>query len=266
MGQAQNKKLMIGMVHVRALPGTPHASLLVPEVISKAVEEARVLLDCGFDGLLIENMHDTPYLLRKVGPEVVACMTAVGCAIRQAFPTVLLGVQVLAGANHEALAVALACGAQFIRCEGFVFASVADEGLMAKASAGELLRYRRAIGCGHIKIAADIKKKHSAHAITSDVSIAETAHAAEFFCADAVIVTGVSTGQPTELDDVVAAKRATKLPVAVGSGVTPSNLRILASWADIFIVGSYIKKDGNWANDIDPARCKEIVEAAKNRA
>jgi hypothetical protein len=33
-------------------------------------------------------------------------MTAVGVAIRREFPNVILGVQVLAGANEEALAVA----------------------------------------------------------------------------------------------------------------------------------------------------------------
>jgi predicted TIM-barrel enzyme len=35
-----------------------------------------------------------------------------------------------------------------------------------------------------------VKKKHSAHAVTSDISIAETAVAAAFFDVDGVIVTG----------------------------------------------------------------------------
>lgn len=65
----------------------------------------------------------------------------------------------LAGGNKQALAVALAAGFDFIRAEGFVFAHVADEGLM-NACAGDLLRYRRLIGADHIKIFTDIKKKH----------------------------------------------------------------------------------------------------------
>src|SRR6185295_17642379 len=108
-----------------------------------------------------------------------------------------LGVQVLAGANKEALAVAHAAGCQFIRAEGFVFAHVADEGLMPEADAGSLLRYRRAIGAEHIAVLADIKKKHSSHAITADVDLAETAKAAEFFGAEGVVVTGTATGEPT---------------------------------------------------------------------
>jgi len=49
-----------------------------------------------------------------------------------------------------------------------------------------LLRYRRAIGGDHIRVFADVKKKHSAHAITADLDIAETAKAAEFFVVDGV--------------------------------------------------------------------------------
>ena len=40
------------------------------------------------------------------------------------------------------MSVALAASLQFIRAEGFVFSHVADEGLIAKACAGDLLRYR----------------------------------------------------------------------------------------------------------------------------
>ena len=105
-------------------------------------------------------------------------MAVIGREVRRAVP-LPLGVQVLAAANEEAIAVALACGATFVRVEGFVFAHVADEGLV-EADAGPLLRYRAAVGAEHVRVFADIKKKHSAHAITADVDVVETAHAAEF--------------------------------------------------------------------------------------
>lgn len=44
--------------------------------------------------------------------------------------------------------------------------------------------------------------RRSSHALTSDVSIEETARAAEFFLSDGVIITGVATGveaDPQEL-------------------------------------------------------------------
>jgi len=43
---------------------------------------------------------------------------------------------------------------------------------------------------------------HSSHAITQDVSLVETAKAAEFFLTDGIIVTGTATGQPAKPHDV----------------------------------------------------------------
>lgn len=258
------EKSLIAMVHVRALPGTPRHGMSPAAIAEKAVEEARVLAAAGYDALLIENMHDAPYLNRAVGPEIVAMMTAVAVAVRRE-TGLPLGVQVLAGANEAALAVAQAAGAKFIRAEGFVFGHMADEGLIT-SDAGSLLRYRRAIGAENVLVFTDIKKKHSSHAITADVSLGETAHAAEFFGADGLVVTGTSTGAPTEAEDLRAAAGGSSLPILVGSGTTPGNLSAIWSLAQGFIVGSYIKRDGHWQNEIDPARARQVVETARKLA
>ncbi len=250
------------MVHVQALPGTPYNRFSLSATIDRAVAEAAALVGAGFDAVILENMHDRPYLRREVGPEIVAGMTAAVRAVRAAVD-VPLGVQVLAGANRAALAVAQAGQATFIRAEGFVFAHVADEGVMEEADAAALLRYRRQIGAEHIAVFADIKKKHSSHAITADVSLAETAEAAAFFGADGVIVTGTATGSPASAKDVERAAGAVEIPVAVGSGVTPENLAALWPHADAFIVGSYIKKDGRWWEELDGERVERLVEAAR---
>lgn len=250
------------MVHVGALPGTPRACASVADLARAAVEEARVLADAGVDAVLLENMHDTPYLNRRVGPEVVAAMTAVCTAVRAAV-RLPLRIQILAGANRAALAVSHAAEFQFIRAEGFVFAHVADEGLMPEADAGRLLRFRRRIGADEIAVFADVKKKHAAHAITSDVSLVDAAEAAEFFGADGVVVTGAATGRPTSPADVEAVRGAVTIPVLVGSGVTPDNAAAMAGHASAFIVGSYMKRDGVWSNAVDAKRAAAMVEAAR---
>src|SRR5258706_12107316 len=254
-------RALVGMLHVPALPGTPRAGLGVEAVAEAMVAEARQYQSAGFHGLMIENMHDRPYLKGAVGPEVVAALAVVGREVRRSVG-LPLGVQVLAGANREALAVALACGAAFVRVEGFVFAHVADEGLI-EGSAALMLRYRRAIGADHIRVFADVKKKHSAHAITADIDIAETAKAAEFFLVDGVIVTGVATGQPAEPDEVNSVNRAVSVPTIVGSGITTENLSRYVD-ADALIVGSSIKQDGLWSNPIDPGRARALVRAFRN--
>ncbi len=257
------------MVHVGALPGTPGAGESVDGLVSRAVAEAGILAAAGFDGLIIENMHDAPYVHGDHGPETAAVMTRVALAVRQAAPGMLMGVQVLSGGNREALAVALAAGASFIRCENFVFSHVADEGLLARAEAGPLLRYRRKIGADgsgrgdRVAVVCDLKKKHASHAITADVSLAEAAEAAEFFGADGVIVTGTATGKPTRVEDVAEVRAATRLPLFVGSGVTAETVGELFLYADALIVGSALKRDGRWMNPIDPARCRRLAGAAE---
>lgn len=253
-------KALVGMVHVGALPGTPLFSRPMPAIIEQAVSEARLLADAGFDGIMIENMHDRTYLRQRVGPEIVAAMTAVLDALRAAVSKPL-GLQILAGANREALAVAAAAGASFIRVENFVFAHVADEGLMSEADAGPLLRYRREIGAEHIRIFADVKKKHSGHAITADVNIAQAARAAAFFGADAIVVTGPMTGEAATVGDVREVAAAVEIPVAIGSGITPDNLPVFWDLADVFIVGSFIKQDGRWYHPPDPDRVNALIRA-----
>jgi uncharacterized protein len=257
-------KAVIGMVHVQALPGAPFARYSLDEIAEQAAREAALLARTGFDAIIIENMHDRPYVHGKHGPEVAAAMTRVGLAVaasaqRERGGGVVLGVQVLSGGNREALAIALAIGAGFIRCENFVFAHVADEGLLPEAEAGSLLRYRNQIGAEHIQIFADVKKKHASHAITADVSIEEATEATEFFGADGLVVTGSATGKPCRIEDLLAVARSTDLPVLVGSGVTPDSCRELLEHADGVIVGSAIKEHGFWENAVDEARCRAMV-------
>ncbi|HWZ97378.1 MAG TPA: BtpA/SgcQ family protein [Candidatus Dormibacteraeota bacterium] len=251
-------RALVGVIHVGALPGTPANQKSVAAIAEDAVREARVYEAAGFHGLAIENTHDRPYLKSSVGPEIGAAMAVIGSEVRRAV-SLPLGIQVLAGANLWAVAIAHACGASFVRVEGFVFAHVADEGLI-ESSAGSLLRYRRAIGAENVRIFADIKKKHSAHAITADVDIVETAKAAEFFKADGVIVSGVSTGQPADASEVEAVSSAVSIPTLIGSGITPENIGNYAS-AEVFIVGSSVKRDGLWENDLDERQVQAVVRA-----
>ncbi len=249
------------MVHVAALPGTPRNTLKMSAIISEVLRETLILTEGGVDAVMIENMHDRPYLNRNVGTEVIAAMTAVAVQIRQAFK-IPLGLQILAGANNAALAVALAAGFDFIRAEGFVFGHLADEGWM-NSDAGELLRYRKQIGAEHIHIFTDIKKKHSSNFVTSDVSIAETAKAAEFFLSDGVIVTGTATGEKALVEEVKAVKNAIKIPVIIGSGIDTENIQYYWNFADAFIVGSSLKKEGNWENEVDRSRVVKLMNEVK---
>lgn len=253
---------IIGMVHVHALPGTPGYGGAVQPIIDAALRDAALLKQAGVDAILLENMHDLPYLRRDVGAEVASVMTLVAYLCKKAFnlPT---GLQILAGANQAALGAALAAGLDFIRAEGFVFGHLADEGWM-DADAGPLLRYRKQIGAEDILIFTDIKKKHGAHAATADVDLVETAQAAAFFKSNGLIVTGSATGKSASLPELASLQGKTGLPVLVGSGIDAENIRSYAPLCDGFIVGSSIKVNGDWRLGVDYERAARLVESVKS--
>ena len=255
-------RALIGMIHVPALPGTPRSTSSLDEIISRVSEDAESLIKSGFDALIIENMHDLPYLKREVGPEIISSMTLVATTLRRLTDRPL-GIQILAGANRAALATALAADCQFIRAEGFAFSSVADEGLLETADAGPLLRYRKNIGAEGIAIFADACKKHSAHAITADISFDEHVETLEFMGADGAIVTGTATGKPVRPDDLKIASDSCSLPILVGSGVDHESVASLLNDADAVIVGSATKQHGDWRRPVDPEAAGRIVQAAR---
>jgi membrane complex biogenesis BtpA family protein len=252
-------KPVVGVIHVGALPGTPRSSQTVAELVASARGEAKIYRESGVDGIIIENMHDVPYLRGEVGPEIVAAMTAIGGEVK-AECRLPVGVQILAGANIEAMAVAHSAGLDFIRAEGYAYAHVADEGLI-QASAARLLRYRRMIGAERVQVWTDVKKKHSAHAITADVSLGETAETVEFMGADCVIVTGSATGSPPKIADVQEAKAHCRLPVFLGSGISESNIAEFCNEADGFIIGSSFKLEGLWFKTVDPSKVTRFISS-----
>lgn len=247
---------LIGMVHLLPLPGSPGWAGSMSKIIEAASQDAEALIAGGCDALIVENMGDLPYLNGEIYPETVAAMTLATAEVcRMKHPT---GVQALAGANREALGIALATGAQFIRAEAFAYGHVADEGWM-DASAGPLLRHRANLGA-EVQIWTDIQKKHAAHSLTADLSIEDLCHGAYFCGAEAVIITGSRTGSEPDTEHVQRA-RAAGLPVVIGSGVTKENIGSYAQIADAVIVGSALKFEGNWKNKVDINRVKSIRQA-----
>ena len=255
-------KPILAMVHTGPSPGAP-GYRSVESAVERAVAEAKLYADLGVDGLVLENMHDFPCVHeREQGPEVAAFMTRVAVCVKRQVGQMPVGIQVLFQANKTALAVALAAQCDFIRAEGWMYAHVSDKGI-AEACAGEVLRYRSAIGAYNIPVFADVKKKHAAHTWTGDVSIGEMAEMMHLHRADSVIVTGVRTGQEPNVEDLRAVRNATPLPVLVGSGITAENFEDFVDDADGFIVGSAFKEGGVWNAPVCENRVSAIVAVAE---
>ena len=164
----------------------------------------------------------------------------------------------------QALAVAKAAGADFIRVNQWANAYVANEGFV-EGPAALATRYRAMLHGRDIRIFTDVHVKHGAHAITADRSIPELARDVEFFDADVAIATGQRTGDAATMDELRTIAAGTSLPLMVGSGVNPDNIGDIFQVADGVIVASYLKQDGVWWNPVDPARLAHFMQAA-NRA
>jgi membrane complex biogenesis BtpA family protein len=252
---------VIGVIHSRPLPGAPeYDGESMEDIVAFAVAEARRYGDGGLDGLIVENHGDIPFAKPDaLGPETAACMAVMTRAVIQAtgLPT---GVNVLANGALQALAVAKASGACFVRVNQWANAYVANEGFI-EGPAGAAARYRAMLHGRDIRIFADVHVKHGAHAIVADRPIGEMARDAEFFDADVCIATGQRTGDAASLDELRTIADGTSLPVAVGSGVNPDNVAEILSVADAVIVASYLKQDGVWWNPVDPARVAVFMQA-----
>lgn len=257
------RKPIFGMVHIRPTPGSPKYQITdsIASVKSEAIDEARMLMECNVDGLIIENMHDRPYSRpEERNPIVISLLAIIGSEIRKLYPQVPIGIQILTGENKGALSVAAAADLDFIRCEGFVFGHLADEGWI-ESCASSLLRYRKQIQSENIWIMADVKKKHSSHSITADISLLDTIKSAEFFLADSVVVTGNFTGKAPDLKELRQLKMASEIniPITLGSGINSDNIEMYFNLADFFIIGSHFKKEGNWINALEEGRILDFM-------
>lgn len=255
-------KVLIGTVHSRALPGSPHYRGESPEeAYDFAAREAERYQQGGLHGIVVENSWDLPFSKPDaIGLETAASMAVLTERVR-AVVDVPIGVNVLANGVICALAVANAAGARFVRANQWVNAYVANEGFI-EGAAPSASRYRTRLHAHDVRVFADVHVKHGSHAIVDDRAVVEQARDAEFFDADVLIATGQRTGGETDVEEVLDIRRGTTLPVIVGSGVTAANARALLAAADGAIVASSLKEEGRWWNEVSVERVRRLVEIA----
>jgi hypothetical protein len=82
---------------------------------------------------------------------------------------------------------------------------------------------------------------------------------AEFFLVDGVIVPGARTAEPPSLPELHRVRKHAHVPVIIGSGMTPANIRRCFSAADGFIVGSAFREGGRFLGRLDPARLEAFM-------
>jgi len=256
-------KPVIGMVHCWPLPGAPgYTGYGMDTIIDQALRDAHALAEGGADGLIVENMWDVPFRAGPhIQPESIAAQAVVARAVGQAID-LPLGINLVHNGGVALLGIALAAGASFIRVCMFTGAGVWDAGTWDEGCAADLMRRRTELHAEHIKLFADVDKKHSVR--FPGIDLATHIEWTRFFGADALIISGRMTGDAPDLGKVREAKAlAGDRPLLIGSGADERNIGAFMQVADGVIVGSSIKADGRCANAVDSDRVRRFVAAAR---
>lgn len=251
---------LIGMVHLRALPGSPGWRGSMRDVLERAVADARALEAAGFDAVIVENFMDAPFFKTAVPPETVAGITSAAAAVRAA-TGLPLGVNVLRNDARSALGIAAVVGADFIRVNVHTGSMWTDQGLV-EGQAAETLRLRSSLA-PHVGLVADVHVKHATPIEGDD--LLDAARDCWFRgLADALVVSGSGTGHGTDLAEVSAVREAVpEACVWIGSGLTAGTAREALALADGAIVGTSVMNGGRPGAGIDPGRAVALVQAVR---
>ena len=257
-------KPVIGMVHCWPMPGAPgYTGYGMQTIIDHARADAEALIAGGCDGLIVENMWDIPFRAgAHIPPESIAAHAVVAAAIRDV-SSLPMGINLVHNGGVALLAIAIAARADYIRVCMFTGAGVWDAGSIDEGCAADLMRRRKELHAEHIKILADVDKKHSVR--FPGIDLATHIEWTRFFGADALIVSGRMTGDAPDLGKVREAKQlAGDRPIIIGSGADAGNIAAFMSVADGVIVGSSVKANGQIAEAVDVERVRRFVDAARS--
>ncbi len=234
----QNRKPIIGMIHLPPLPGYA-TSKGIDYAISHAVADLRVLEEGGVDGVLIENEYDRPHRI-DAAPETIAAMTRITRAVVQESESIVVGCEILLNDPKASLAVAKASGAAFIRTDYFVDRMTRPEFGEFHIDPDALIGYRAAIGADDVLIFADIQVKYAT--MVEPRPMRESAMLARMKGADAVVVTGDESGHAPSAQHLRELSGC-DVPVLIGSGLEPRNAATLLAECDGAIVGTSIMRE-----------------------
>jgi membrane complex biogenesis BtpA family protein len=256
------KKTLAAMIALRPLPGSPGYDGDDRAIFDEALADVERYAASDVDAVILENSHDLPYIKPPLPASALTLVRRIARAARKRFAGPI-GLQLLEAANESALQIAAACNLDFIRVEGYVFAHVGGAGLI-EGCAGQLLRLRKKLGAEHIRVFGDVKKKHCSHALTGDLDITDVVKQAEFFLVDGVIVTGPRTGETPDVKELRRVRQTARGAVLIGSGMTPENIAAYLPLADIFIVGSTLRENGEFLGRLDPVRLERFIRAFRS--
>lgn len=251
------KKVILGMIHLLPLPGTPfHQEGNMERALEKAVADATALYQGGADGCLIQTADRVYPATDDADYARVAAVAAITRAVAEVTgPAFAIGVQIMLNAIKASMAVAQVCGGSFVRCAALVGSTLTASGLV-EARPLDVLTYRKQIDAHNIKMIAEVNSRHFQW--MGERSTAEVARMASRMGAEAVEV--AHTDEATNARLVREIKQAMpQLPVILGGYTDHTNVTRRLAEADGAFVGACFQPTG-WGNRIDIERVRRYMD------
>ncbi|WP_063765598.1 BtpA/SgcQ family protein [Herbidospora cretacea] len=258
-------KLVLGMIHLPPLPGTPyHDGGGVEPIVERAVASALALVEGGADGCLIQTVDRVYAAGRDSDPARIAALSLVTHAVVEAAgPAFRVGAQLMRNAVQASLAVTKVAGGDFTRVGALVGATMTAGGLV-QGDPLAVAEYRHKIDAQALKLIVEIESMHFTW-FGGGKSVGEVAALARQAGADAVSLCHRD-------DDVtvgmIAAVRAAcpGLPVILAGHTHHGNAaRLLGpeEGADGAFVGTCLEADG-WGSAIDRHKVAAYVDIVRS--
>lgn len=255
---SRSAKPIIAAIPLAALPGSGGQGQSLAEVTDRAVAEAKVLAESGYDALLIQNTGDLPSP-EKGDESTVAFMTHVAEAVMEV-SHLPLGISVLVNGSRAALAIAAASSASFVRIKVLVGAVVSSAGIVEGAP-HDVLGFRQRIGAQGISILADVYDRTAAPVGNMPIEVMADL-ALRHGGASGLILTGYNIQETMERLRTVRSALP-NAPLLVGGGANINNVAELLALSDGIIVASAYKTGGRFLDPVDPEKAVAFMEAAR---
>lgn len=254
------KKPVIALLHLRALPGDPlyAAEGGVPGVVEIARREMHALQDGGVDGILFANEFSLPYQ-PKVDYVTVAAMARIIGELKDELK-IPYGVNIVSN-PLAAIDLAVATDASFVRA-AFTGAYLGEAGVIT-TDVAQAVRRRMHLHGAHIKMLYKVNPESDVY--LAERSIQKITKSILFHCfPDGLCVSGSSAGSETD-NGILADVKAVSgdVPVFCNTGCTAQNVVQKLNVVDGICVGTALKKDGKFQNQVDPQRVQEFMDIVR---
>ena len=252
--------LIVGALHLPHY-GRTNPQTSIAQLEDYAVINCKTFVDNGIDTLYLQDENPSS---GKASEESLTVMAALGRLLKRECPALKLGIIVEAHDGIAPIAIAHACGADFVRIKVFTGAMLKYPGVQEGCGI-EAVRYRTAIG-STVAIFADVHDRTGLP--LGNVPLGMAANWTSKVGADALILTGMTYAQSLEF--VAEGRKAVKdKPILIGGSVTEANIKEVLQHADGAVVSTSLMLDKKPENSLlhwDATKIRRFMDLVRSCA